>query len=171
LHAVAPALESPVYRRKIALAWASLHRTAMHDFTPLPSLVGGALIGLSASILLLFHGRVAGISGIVSGLLAPKQGDISWRLLFVVGLLLGGLVMFATLPSAFASTIHRSTPAIIVAGLLVGFGTRLSNGCTSGHGVCGNSRLSPRSMVATVTFITTGGVAAFVVNHLLGGSL
>lgn len=143
----------------------------MHEFTPLSSYIGGALIGSSASLLLFFHGRVAGISGILGGLLSPKKGDVSWRLLFVVGLLLGGFVMVMVRPEAFASTVQRSTPAVIAAGALVGFGTRMSNGCTSGHGVCGNSRLSPRSFIATLTFIATGGIAAFVVNHLLGGVL
>jgi len=143
----------------------------VHNFTPLSSYAGGALIGLSASLLLFFNGRVAGISGILGGLLSPKRGDVSWRLLFVVGLLLGGAVMLVLRPDAFASTIQRSTPALIAAGALVGFGTRMANGCTSGHGVCGNSRLSPRSLAATLTFIATGGIAAFVVNHLLGGVL
>lgn len=143
----------------------------MHDFTPIPSFIGGALIGLSASLLLLFHGRVAGISGIVGGVLQPKRGEVAWRLLFLVGLLVGGVVMLALRPSAFAMTITRSPFALIAAGLLVGFGTRLGNGCTSGHGVCGISRLSPRSLVATVTFIGTGAIAVFVVNRLFGGAL
>lgn len=143
----------------------------MHDFTPIPSFMGGALIGLSASLLLVFNGRVAGISGIVGGLLSPKQGDVSWRLLFLVGLLLGGGAMLAIHPQGFASTVQRSAPAVIIAGLLVGVGTRMGNGCTSGHGVCGTSRLSPRSMAATLTFITTGAVMAFVVNRVFGGVL
>ncbi len=143
----------------------------MHDFTPIPSLVGGALIGLSASLLLLFHGRVAGISGIVAGVLRPKQGEVAWRLLFVLGLVVGGVVMFALRPAAFAMTITRSPLALIAAGLLVGFGTRLGSGCTSGHGVCGISRLSARSLVATLTFIATGALVVLVVNRMFGGAL
>lgn len=121
------------------------------------ALQGGALIGLSASLMLAFNGRVTGISGIVGGLLTPKAGDIAWRALFVIGLVLGGAVALAASPAAFSP--GRSAPAlVVVAGLLVGFGTRVGNGCTSGHGVCGISRLSPRSLAATVTFIASGAL-------------
>ncbi|MCA9625135.1 MAG: YeeE/YedE family protein, partial [Myxococcales bacterium] len=113
----------------------------------------------------------AGISGIVGGLLGPSHRDSAWRLLFVSGLVVGGVIMSLLLPSAFAITVERSLVAVAVAGLLVGVGTRLGNGCTSGHGVCGTSRLSPRSIVATVTFIGSGAATVFVVNHLLGGVL
>lgn len=121
------------------------------------ALQGGALIGLSASLMLAFNGRVTGISGIVGGLLIPKPGDISWRALFVVGLLLGGIIAMGVAPAAFSRGV--AAPGVVaLAGLLVGFGTRVGNGCTSGHGVCGISRLSPRSLAATATFITAGAV-------------
>jgi len=142
----------------------------MDHFTPIPSLIGGVLIGLSAALLLLFNGRVAGISGIFGGLLIRRAGDIAWRASFVAGLLAGGFLMTRIMPSAFPSASLRSAPVIALAGLLVGFGTRLGNGCTSGHGVCGISRFSVRSMVATVVFMTTGVASVFVFNHLLGGA-
>jgi uncharacterized membrane protein YedE/YeeE len=132
------------------------------------SLFGGALIGLSASILLLFSGRVAGVSGIVAGLLRPSRGEALWRVLFVAGMLAGGVVMARVHPSAFASTVERSSIALAAAGVLVGFGTRLGNGCTSGHGVCGISRLSLRSIAATATFIVAGVVTVLVVRMLTG---
>jgi uncharacterized membrane protein YedE/YeeE len=136
-------------------------------FTPVPALVGGALIGLSASGLLVLSGRVAGISGILGGLVQPKRGDVAWRFAFVAGLLFGGLVIGRLVPG---SVVPRSgvapTGLIAIAGLLVGFGTALSGGCTSGHGVCGLSRLSKRSLVAVATFIATGVIAVFLVQHL-----
>lgn len=121
-------------------------------------LVGGVLIGLSASVLLLMNGRIAGISGIVNGLMAPLAGETVWRALFVLGLLLGGAMAFVAVPSAASVSGAPSVVFAIAAGLLVGVGTRLANGCTSGHGVCGNSRLSARSIAATLTFIATGAV-------------
>lgn len=141
----------------------------MEHFTPLASLLGGALIGLAASLLLLADGRVAGISGIVGGLLAPTGGDTAWRALFVAGLLLGGLGLRLVDPALVRMDLDRSTLALVVAGLLVGFGTRLGNGCTSGHGVCGVSRGSARSIVATMTFMATGILTAWVVAHGFGG--
>jgi len=136
------------------------------------SLLGGALIGLSAASLMFFKGKIAGISGIVGGgLSSTARGDAIWRVAFIGGLVLGGLAVFALLPATFAFTVDRSLWAVAIAGLLVGVGTRLGNGCTSGHGVCGVSRFSPRSILATVTFIFTGGVAVFVTNQLFGGSL
>lgn len=143
----------------------------MENFTPLASLCGGMLIGLSASLLLLCDGKIAGISGIVGGLLNPPQNDTTWRVLFVAGLLVGGFLFRLFAPQVFTFSIARSTGALILAGLLVGFGTRLGNGCTSGHGVCGISRLSVRSLVATVTFMLTGIATVYIINHLLGGSL
>jgi uncharacterized membrane protein YedE/YeeE len=141
----------------------------MDHFTPWLSLVGGALIGASASLLLLFNGRIAGISGIVGGLVWPKQrSELTWRALFVAGLLLGGLVMLRMRPASFG-TASVPLPLVVVAGLLVGFGTRLGGGCTSGHGVCGLARLSVRSLAATCTFMATGMAAAIAVQHLLGG--
>lgn len=142
----------------------------MENFTPVASAVGGALIGLSASILLLFSGRIAGISGIFAGLLSPKAGDTGWRLAFVAGLVLGGLALFLVAPSMFAVSYDRTLPMVAIAGLLVGVGVRLGSGCTSGHGVCGLSRLSPRSLVATLTFIATGAITVFVVRTMMGGA-
>ena len=118
-------------------------------------------------MLLLLNGRVAGISGIVGGLVWPRGSDISWRVLFVVGLLAGGVALYMVRPGAFGAA-AVPLPLTIVAGLLVGFGTRLGGGCTSGHGVCGLGRLSARSLAATLTFMATGAMATFVVQHLLG---
>lgn len=143
----------------------------MEQFTPIASLCGGILIGLSASLLLLSDGKIAGISGILGGLLSPTPNDTAWRLLFLCGLLTGGLLFQLLSPEVFTIGITRSTSALILAGLLVGFGTRLGNGCTSGHGVCGISRFSPRSLVSTVTFIVTGAITVHLINHLLGGAL
>ena len=146
----------------------------MEHFTPLASTLGGVLIGISASLLLLFNGRIAGISGIFSGLLLPRPADradaqeIGWRAAFIGGLMVGGAVMFALQPQLFAVTYDRSLLTIAVAGLVVGFGVRLGSGCTSGHGVCGISRFSRRSIVATVTFIATGALTVLAV-RLLGG--
>lgn len=125
------------------------------------ALEGGALIGLSASLMLGFNGRIAGISGILGGLLKPTAGDVAWRALFVGGLFVGGLIALALMPGAF-SVGTASLGAVVLAGLLVGFGTRVGNGCTSGHGVCGISRFSPRSVVATLTFIGTGAVTVLL---------
>jgi len=143
----------------------------MEQFTPIASLCGGVLIGLSASLLLLSDGKIAGISGIMGGLLHPVKKDTAWRVLFIFGLLTGGLLFQFLSPEVFTIGITRSTSTLIFAGLLVGFGTRLGNGCTSGHGVCGLSRFSPRSLVSTVTFIVTGAITVYIINHLLGGTL
>jgi uncharacterized membrane protein YedE/YeeE len=141
----------------------------MHDFTPIPALIGGALVGLSASLYLFAHGKVAGISGIYGAVLRRGTGDRSIRLWFLAGLLFAGLVARFVAPMALASTWTSTLPVALIAGLLVGFGTQLGNGCTSGHGVCGLSRLSIRSLVATGTFIATGIATVFVVRHVLGG--
>jgi uncharacterized membrane protein YedE/YeeE len=133
-------------------------------------LLGGALIGLSASLLLLANGRVAGISGVVGSLLAPIRGDIAWRVLFFGGLLTGGLLLAWLRPVSFsppASLSSGGVALLVAAGLLVGFGTRLGNGCTSGHGVCGISRGSARSIAATLTFMATGILTVFLVRHVL----
>ena len=141
----------------------------MTNFTPWSALFGGALIGISASLLLLLNGRVAGISGILGGLVRPRAEETSWRALFIVGLLVGGVVLLLLRPASFGAA-PVSLPLAIVAGVFVGFGTRLGSGCTSGHGVCGLSRFSGRSLAATMTFMATGAMAAFVVQHLLGGA-
>lgn len=141
----------------------------MEHSTPFASLTGGALIGLAASLLLLGDGRIAGISGIVGGLLDPGAGDRAWRLLFVAGLLVGGLGLRVVDPALLRMDLDRSAGALVASGLLVGFGTALGNGCTSGHGVCGLSRGSRRSFVATLTFMATGLLVATLVAHMLGG--
>jgi uncharacterized membrane protein YedE/YeeE len=141
----------------------------MHDFTPLPALLGGVLIGLSAAVKLLLNGRIAGISGIAGGLLTPTRRELPWRAAFIIGLVAGGLLLALLYPAAFPA--QKAAPSIILvaAGLLVGFGSRLGSGCTSGHGVCGIARLSKRSIIATMTFMTTGALAVFAARHLLGG--
>ncbi|MNK86227.1 hypothetical protein D3C87_1061310 [compost metagenome] len=120
------------------------------------ALVGGALIGVAVSLMLFLNGRVTGISGIIYGLLNPTQGDKAWRFYFVAGLFLGGLVLNFFKPEAFQNSLSTSDGSVVIAGLLVGFGTILGSGCTSGHGVCGLSRMSIRSLVATLTFIASG---------------
>jgi uncharacterized protein len=144
---------------------------AFDSFTPWSALIGGGLIGLAAALFLLFTGRIAGISGVVGGLLSPQPGDFGWRLLFVAGLLSGGLLAMAIEPSALAWDAPRSLGAVAIAGLLVGFGTRLGNGCTSGHGVCGLSRLSRRSFVATLTFMAAGFITATLAGSFFRGAL
>jgi uncharacterized protein len=136
-------------------------------FTPFASLIGGLLIGLSASAMLLLEGRIAGISGIFAGVLSPARAETAWKASFLAGLFTGGLLLRVFLPGAFAFGIVRPGSLLAVAGLLVGFGTRLGNGCTSGHGVCGVSRLSARSIVATAIFISSGALTVFVTNHVL----
>jgi len=136
-------------------------------FTSWSALVGGVLIGIAAAMFALLNGRIAGISGVIGGLLKPAPGDVAWRAAFVVGLLSAPLVysLFAVLPE-----LHIAAPSgtLVLAGLLVGIGTRYGSGCTSGHGVCGLSRLSPRSLVATATFMGAGFVTVYVIRHLLG---
>src|SRR5262249_13371692 len=132
----------------------------------LASLFGGILIGLSAALLLLTKGRIAGISGVVAGLLRRREGDLAWRLLFLAGLGGGGLLFTLLLHQRMTPPLV-SPPLMVAAGLLVGFGTRLGGGCTSGHGVCGIGRLSPRSLLATLTFMATGALTVFVVRHVL----
>jgi len=136
-------------------------------FTPLASFGGGLLIGLGAAVLLLANGRVAGVSGIAGGLLRPARGDIGWRLAFILGLLaapLGWLALQAMPPAQ----IDHTPVLLAVSGLLVGVGTRFGSGCTSGHGVCGIARLSPRSIVATLCFVAAGFVTVYVMRHVLG---
>jgi uncharacterized protein len=136
-------------------------------FTPYASLAGGLLIGLAAAMFVLLNGRIAGISGILGGLLKPVKGDVSWRAAFVLGLVSSPLLyaLFATVPTPH---IDASWGTLVLAGLLVGVGTRYGSGCTSGHGVCGLSRLSPRSLAATLAFMGAGFVTVFVIRHVLG---
>ena len=146
----------------------------METFTPLSAVIGGGLIGLAASVLLLFHGRVAGISGVLGEALQGNvRGEGVFRIAFLVGLAIAGLTLRVLAPSVFGQSSAFSIgemPFVIGAGLLVGYGTRLGSGCTSGHGVCGISRLSMRSVVATLTFMGAAGVVVFVIRHVLGGS-
>jgi uncharacterized membrane protein YedE/YeeE len=134
------------------------------------AVLGGALIGAAASLLLVVSGRVAGISGILGGLLDRPHGDVAWRVAFLGGMLVAGLLMQAFAAGVIGAPAVASPGLLAVAGLLVGFGTRLGNGCTSGHGVCGMSRLSPRSMVATAVFMSVGIAATFVVRHVIAGA-
>ena len=139
----------------------------MPEFTPFSSFAGGLLIGSAAALLLVFSGRVAGVSGIVGGLIDRPRGDVAWRVAFVGGMVAGGAILMALAPGAIGAPV-ASPLVLVVAGLLVGFGTRLGNGCTSGHGVCGVARLSPRSLAATAIFIATGMLATFAMRHLVG---
>ena len=143
----------------------------MQNFTPLMSLAGGIIIGCAALLLLVSIQRIAGISGIIGGLFPVIRQDLTWRLFFVAGLLLGGFVLAAVYPNSLAINLTYSTPALVVAGLLVGFGSRLGNGCTSGHGICGLGRLSSRSMIAVVTFMATGIISAVMVGQIFGGAI
>jgi hypothetical protein len=143
----------------------------MESFTPITSSIGGALIGLASAGLLMFHGRIAGISGIVGGIFRRVPGDTSWRVMFLVGLLAAGLGWSYFFPQDYLVEIDRSTGALAVAGLAVGIGTQIGGGCTSGHGVCGIGRLSKRSTVATISFMITAALTVFVVNEVLGGSI
>ncbi|WAC73960.1 YeeE/YedE family protein [Roseateles sp. SL47] len=136
-------------------------------FTPWASLAGGLLIGVAAAWLAWFNGRIAGISGILGGLLTPRPGETRWRLAFVLGLIAapGVYALVTTLPPV---QVDAGMPLLVVAGLLVGVGTRYGAGCTSGHGVCGLSRRSPRSLAATIAFMGAGFLTVFVARHLLG---
>ncbi len=147
----------------------------MANFTPLSALLGGVLIGLGATLLLVANGRVAGISGISGGVLEDNPGDRGWRIAFLVGLAVGGLALLVLRPQSFPTALHGSLPrsagALAIAGVLVGFGTRLGSGCTSGHGVCGISRGSVRSIAATATFMLTAGLTVFFIRTVFGGAL
>jgi len=137
------------------------------SFTPIPSLLGGMILGVAAGLSVLLHGRILGISGIVSGLLHPKAGDWSWRLAFALGLLTSSFLaalIFGIFP---VIEVDANWLTVIVAGLLVGFGVQYGSGCTSGHGICGLSRLSPRSLVATLSFMTAGFLVVFIIRHLI----
>ena len=138
-----------------------------NSFTPWAALVGGLLIGAAAAMFVLLNGRIAGISGIVGGLLSPSKGDLAWRVAFVVGML-GAPAVYALFRAVPHPQIDAGWPAVLAAGLLVGVGTRYGSGCTSGHGVCGLSRLSPRSLVATAAFMGAGFVTVFIARHVLG---
>jgi uncharacterized protein len=138
------------------------------QFTPWTALAGGILLGIASAAFILVNGRVLGISGILGGLLVPKRSDASWRVLFLLGMLMAPATLSLLAPGLIsAPRIEASNATIVVAGLLVGLGTRYGSGCTSGHGVCGLSRLSPRSLVATMAFMASGFAMVFVVRHLI----
>lgn len=139
---------------------------AWDHFTPWASLAGGVLIGLAAALFILFNGRIAGISGILGGLLEWPRGDVAWRIAFLLGLIGAPLVYSLAAPLP-AVEVDAGTATLVVAGLLVGIGTRYGAGCTSGHGVCGLSRRSPRSLVATLAFMAAGFLTVFIVRHLI----
>ncbi|MFT7338360.1 MAG: putative membrane protein YedE/YeeE [Marinobacter maritimus] len=143
----------------IDIAWSS--------FTPWTALTGGALVGLAAASFLLLNGRIAGISGILGGLLTASAGNIGWRAAFLAGLI-GAPGLWRLVAQLPPIEIEAGYPALVIAGLLVGIGTRYGSGCTSGHGVCGLSRLSPRSLAATLSFMFAGFVTVFIIRHVLG---
>jgi uncharacterized protein len=146
----------------------STQEEVVEGFTPVSGLVGGLLIGLSTALMLLLNGRIAGISGIVGGLLARKKGsELWWRVMFAGGLLLGAFAYVLTSGEVFPVRVEASLPVMVAAGLLVGFGSRLGSGCTSGHGVSGIARLSGRSVVATLVFVGTAILTVFVADRLL----
>jgi len=142
----------------------------LENFTPYSAFAGGFMIGIAASLLLFANGRIAGISGILAGAVVRSSDARAWRLVFVAGLAAGGLaIRIASVPPIPVEMV-AGTPAILVAGVLVGLGTRLASGCTSGHAVCGVARLSPRSLAATATFMLTGALTVFAIRHLLAGA-
>ena len=137
---------------------------AWNAFTPASALIGGAIIGVAVALFVVLNGRIAGVSGILGGLARPQAGDVSWRIAFVAGLVAAPLALLAALPEI---RVDASFPALVAAGLLVGIGTRYGGGCTSGHGVCGISRASPRSIAATVAFMAAGFATVYVARHLI----
>jgi uncharacterized protein len=143
----------------MAIDWSS--------FTPWSSLAGGVLIGIAAAMFALLNGRIAGVSGVLGGLLKPARGDVAWRVAFVLGLVIAPLA-YALVSRLPRPQIDAGTGALVVAGLLVGVGTRYGSGCTSGHGVCGLSRLSLRSLAATLAFMGAGFATVYVTRHLFG---
>ena len=138
----------------------------MGDFTPVSGLIGGLLIGLAVALMLLLNGRIAGVSGIFGGLVNPKAGDTGWRAAFVIGLPLGALAYILLAGGPTPVDVLASPPAILIGGLLVGFGTRMGSGCTSGHGLCGLALLSRRSVIATAVFFGVAMVTVFLTGHV-----
>ena len=139
----------------------------MHDFTPIHALVGGALIAMSLAIMLIGTGRIAGLSGVFAGFVRGSKGDWAWRAWFLVGMFAAGLVFRIAAPSTFDYGARVPLWATAISGVLVGLGTRASNGCTSGHGLCGNSRFSKRSILATMVFFGVGVITATLDGHIL----
>jgi uncharacterized membrane protein YedE/YeeE len=140
----------------------------MTEFTPVASLFGGTLIGLSAVLLMAFHGRIAGMTGILSGLLPPVSSDWAWRAAFVAGAIVAPMLILNVSGDAIAYASPVPTPWVIIGGLIVGVGVYFSSGCTSGHGLCGMARLSPRSIAATLTFMATSFATVFIIRHVQG---
>lgn len=140
----------------------------MENFTPISALIGGVLIGGAATALLALNGRIAGVAGILGGLLPAAKGDAAWRLLFLAGLVIGAFT-WAVISGNAPLQIDATVPMLIAGGLVTGFGARLGGGCTSGHGVCGLGRLSPRSLVATCVFMATTFLTVAVIRHVIGG--
>ncbi|MBX3576312.1 MAG: YeeE/YedE family protein [Rhizobiaceae bacterium] len=140
----------------------------MTDFTPIQSLFGGVLIGLSAVLLMALHGRIAGMTGILTGVIPPLAPDWQWRAAFLAGAVVSPLAYLA-LGGTIAFSVPVSTGLLVIGGVLVGIGVNFGNGCPSGHGICGIARLSPRSIVAVVTFMITAFITVFVVRHVIGG--
>ena len=142
----------------------------MENFTPVTALIGGVLIGASAALLMLMNGRLAGVSSIVAGVVPPGSVEqAAWRGLFLAGLVAGALIHRTVIDPGASIAIAAPLPALLIGGVLVGVGTRIGSGCTSGHGVCGLARLSPRSLVATLTFMAVAMLVVFAVRHLAGG--
>jgi len=139
----------------------------VEDFTPFSALLGGALIGLSVTILLLFNGRMAGISGIMNGLFHSPKSEVIWRFVFLLGLIIGTIIFNFISPDFFTPRQGYPIWLVAIGGFLVGIGTRLGNGCTSGHGICGIANLSKRSIFATITFMATGMITVYIIRHLL----
>jgi uncharacterized protein len=140
----------------------------MENFTPYSAFSGGLLIGVASFLLLLFNGRIAGISGMMSGLIKAPRNEVYWRAAFLAGIVLGAFLFLQIKPDFYQPRLDFPIPLLVLGGFLVGFGTRMGNGCTSGHAVCGIARLSLRSIVATAVFMTTGFITVFVVRHLIG---
>ncbi len=140
----------------------------MENFTPLPATAGGILIGLSATLMLLFKGRITGISGMVGALLKPAENDWQWRLLFLLGMITGASLLHFIGIASFAPRSDFPLWLLALGGLCVGFGTRMGSGCTSGHGICGIARLSKRSMIATTVFMLSGVITVFIIRQLIG---
>jgi uncharacterized membrane protein YedE/YeeE len=141
----------------------------MTEFTPLNGLLGGIMIGIASVMMLWGAGRITGISGIFGGLLTPAQGDVAWRTAFIAGLVVGGLLWPLFTGEPLPINLQTSWPMMLVAGVLVGFGTRLGSGCTSGHGVCGIGRFSPRSLVAVIIFMVAAAVTTYIKRHIISG--
>ncbi len=140
----------------------------MENFTPFSAFSGGTLIGLSVAIMILFKGRIAGISGVSGGMLTASRDDLVWRLIFLLGLIGGAVLMDQWMPVNGIPRVDHSFWLLIAGGFLVGFGTRLGNGCTSGHGVCGIARLSSRSVIATLTFMGSAALTVYIMRHIVG---